>query len=340
LRICFHGAGALGSLFGGCLAEAGHDVVLIARPAHADAIREGGLRLTGLRGDHVVRERLETVTDVRDVTGELDVYALTVKAKATKAALSEASPLVSRTACALSFQNTVVKDDALLSAFGPDRVLGASTIEGATLIEPGLVRHTATCPTTAYFGELDGRTSPRSDEIAQVFNDAGFASKSVDVIRQVEWEKLLQIATVASWSVCALAAVPDAVIADGMANRYGAELYVTLATELLAIYRSLGFEPQDFYAPYSRYRELGGWSFEEAVEQIVAQGESMKAAGLTGRTSMHEDVLRGRRTEAPEILGPFLEQADAAGLESPTLRAVHRVVMTVDALLFGRSRSS
>jgi ketopantoate reductase len=55
---------------------------------------------------------------------------------------------------------------------------------------------------------------------------------------------------------------------------------------------------------------------------------------------MHEDVLRGRRTEAPEILGPFLEQADAAGLESPTLRAVHRVVMTVDALLFGRSRSS
>jgi len=339
LRVCFHGAGGLGSLFGGYLAEAGHDVVLITRPPHADAIRDDGLRITGLRGDHLVRGRLEAVSDVQDVNGEIDVYALTVKAKDTETALRDASSLVLSTAVALSFQNSVVKDDALVSVFGEERVLGASTIEGATLIEPGLVRHTATCPTTAYFGELDGRTSLRSDEIAQVFNDAGFASKSVDVIRQVEWEKLLQIATVASWSVCTLVAVPEAVIADGMANRHGAELYVTLATELLAIYRSLGYEPQDFYAPYSRYRELGGWSFDEAVEQIVAQGESMKAAGLTGRTSMHEDVLRGRRTEAPEILGPFLEQATAAHLDVPTLRAVHRIVMTVDELLFGRSAS-
>jgi 2-dehydropantoate 2-reductase len=153
------------------------------------------------------------------------------------------------------------------------------------------------------------------------------------VIRQVEWEKLLQIATVASWSVCTLAAVPDAVIADGMANRHGAELYVTLAMELLSIYRTLEFEPQDFYAPYSRYRELSGWSFDEAVDQIVAQGQSMKAAGLTGRTSMHEDVLHGRRTEAPEILGPFIAQADAANLDVPTLRAVTRIVMAIDDLV-------
>src|SRR5262249_7456191 len=129
---------------------------------------------------------------------------LTVKAKDTMGALRDAAPLVGRAATALSFQNTIVKDDALAATFGPDTVLGASTIEGATLVEPGLVRHTATCPTTAYFGERGGTTSPRSDEIAHVFDDAGFASASVDSIHQVEWEKLLQIATVASWSVCTL----------------------------------------------------------------------------------------------------------------------------------------
>jgi 2-dehydropantoate 2-reductase len=333
VRICFHGAGGLGSLFGGYLAEAGHDVVLIGRAAHVDVIRDRGLSITGLRGDHLVRDNLEVVRDPAQVGGDIDLYVLTVKAKDTVQALGEAAPLAARTAIALSFQNTVVKDDALVAAFGTDHVLGASTIEGATLLEPGHVRHTATCPTTAYFGELDGHASARADEIAQVFDAAGFASKSVDVIRQVEWEKLLQIATVASWSVCTLAAVPDAVIADGMADRHGAELYVTLATELSSIYRTLGFEPQDFYAPYSRYRELSSWSFEEAVAQIVAQGESMKAAGLTGRTSMHEDVLNGRHTEAPEILGPFIEQADTTGLPVPTLRAVHRIVMAIDDLL-------
>jgi 2-dehydropantoate 2-reductase len=335
LRICFHGAGGLGSLLGGYFAQAGHDVVLIGRPAHIEAIAHHGLKITGLRGEHVVRERLEVASDPAAIDGELDVYALTVKAKDTAVALRGAAPLAGRTAVALSFQNTVVKDDALTSTFGDACVVGASTIEGATLLEPGLVRHTATCPTTAYFGEPAGGTSARVDEITGVFNDAGFASKSVDTIRQVEWEKLLQIATVASWSVCTLAAVPAAVIADGMANRWGAELYVTLATELLSIYRTLGFEPQDFYAPYSRYRELSSWSFDEAVEQIMAQGASMKAAGLTGRTSMHEDVLHGRRTEAPEILGPFVDQADSARIAAPVLRTVQRIVLCVDQLLAG-----
>jgi 2-dehydropantoate 2-reductase len=339
LRICIHGAGGLGSLLGGYLATSGHDVTLIARPAHADAIERDGLRVTGLKGDHVFRDHLRAVSSPGDVDGDIDLYALTVKAKDTGAALSDAKPLVDRTATALSFQNTIVKDGELARAFGVERVLGASTIEGATLVEPGLIRHTASCPTTAYFGELDGSTSERSDEIAGAFDAAGFPSKSVDCIPQVEWEKLLQIATVASWSVCALAAVPAAVIADGMATRSGAELYVAIATELLSLYRSLGYEPQDFYAPYSRYRELSGWTFDEAVDQIVAQGESMKAAGLTGRTSMHEDVLHGRRTEAPEILGPWIEQAAKAGIDAPTLHAVHRIVMTTDALLEASARS-
>jgi len=333
VRVCFHGAGGLGSLFGGHLAAAGDDVVLIGRPAHVEAISRDGLRFTGLRGELVVRDRLIAVSDAREAHGNFDLYVLTVKAKDTDRALAEAAMLAPRCAMALSFQNTVVKDDALIATFGADRVIGASTIEGATLVEPGVVRHTATCPTTAYFGELDGRTSDRVDQVAATFAGAGFASKAVDCIRQVEWEKLLQIATVASWSVCTLAAVPHAVIADGMADRFGAELYVTLAAELLSIYRTLGYEPQDFYAPYSRYRELSEWSFGEAVDQIVAQGEGMKAAGLTGRTSMHEDVLHGRRTEAREILGPFIERADEHALAVPTLRAVHRIVMTVDDLV-------
>jgi len=108
------------------------------------------------------------------------------------------------TATVLSLQNTVSKEDQLAAWAGADRVIGASTIEGGTLIEPGVVRHTATAPTTAYFGELDGSDSARVAAIVDAFVAAGFASKAVDDIRHVEWEKLLQISVVASWSASTL----------------------------------------------------------------------------------------------------------------------------------------
>ena len=152
---------------------------------------------------------------------------------------------------ALSLQNTVCKDDQLVDWIGAERVIGASTIEGGTLVEPGTVRHTATAPTTAYFGELDGRESDRVTAIVDAFNGAGFASQAVDDIRHVEWEKLLQISVVSGWSASTLGALGGSV-AKGLLVRESAEHYVQLATELLAVYRALGYEPADYYAPFSR----------------------------------------------------------------------------------------
>ena len=333
MRICMHGAGGLGSLMGAFLAKSGHEVWLVARPAHVDAVNRGGLQITGITGEQTIKAGLHATASIGDIEGPIDLYVLTVKAKDTATALAQAKAAKLDVSMAMSLQNTVVKDDALIDTFGERPVIGASTIEGATLLEPGVVRHTATCPTTAYFGELNGTESDRAHDVTKAFDDAGFASKCVNTIRQVEWEKLLQIATVSPWSVCTLAAVPWATVADGMSNRPAAELYVMLAQDLLRVYQSLGYEPEDYYAPYSRYRELVSSSFEDAVERVLAQGAMMKANNLVGKTSMHEDVLRGRRTEAPEVLRPFLDQAQKAGLDVPVLRTIAQTVFAIDELL-------
>lgn len=333
MHICIHGAGALGSLVGGYIALSGDDTVtLVGRRAHATAIQERGLCIDGIRGSYCVRENLRAVTTIEEVESSIDVYILCVKAAGSDVALREVAPLADRVGLALSLQNTVTKDEALARTFGAAKTIGASTIEGANLVEAGIVHHTATCPVTAYFGELDGGLSDRVEATRAVFERAGFASEAVSSITQVEWEKLLQIATVAGWSVSTLAARRSALISDGLSIRAGAEHYVELARELLGVYRSLGYEPQDYYAPYSRFRELLTQDFEQAVASAIAQGARMEAQGLKGRASMHEDVLAGRRTEVDWIIRPFLDQAARAGIAVPVTLAVYRTIKTLDAL--------
>jgi 2-dehydropantoate 2-reductase len=333
LRICVLGAGGLGSLVGGWLAESGVPVTLVARAPHVAAIRARGLAIRGIRGECVVRRPLEAVAAPSEARGEFDYLILAVKAKDTESALAEAAPLLSRTRAALSLQNTLCKEDALAAHLGAERVIGASTTEAGTLIGPGAVQHVGTAPTAVYFGELDRQPSARVAALVDAFNKAGFGAREAAEIRHVEWEKLLQIAVLCAWSVSALGVMPGGSVAEALVVREAAEHYLAIARELLAVYRSLGYEPQDFFAPYSRFRDLAGESDAQAVEALRAQGQRMLDAGVVGRPSLHVDLLRGRPTEVDYCLGPFLAQAERAGIAVPTARAGYRIIRTLEQML-------
>jgi 2-dehydropantoate 2-reductase len=127
--------------------------------------------------------------------------------------------------------------------------------------------------------------------------------------------------------------MPGGSVAEALVVREAAEHYVAIARELLAVYRSLGYEPQDFFAPYSRFRELEGEGFEEAVESTRSQGRRMLDAGVIGRPSLHVDLMRGRPTEVEYCLGPFLAQAERQEIAVPTLRAGYRIIRTLEQML-------
>jgi len=333
LRICILGAGGLGSLVGGWLAESGVSVTLVGRPAHVEAIRARGLTIRGIRGERHVRRNLEAVTRAADARGEFDWLTLVVKAKDTESALLEAESLRGRTRAALSLQNTLTKEESLAAWLGPAQVIGASTTEAGTLTGPGAVQHVGTAPTSFYFGELDGRQSERVAALVDSFAKAGFGARQVSDIRHVEWEKLLQIATLCAWSVSSLGVMPGGSVAEALVVREAAEHYVTIARELLAVYRSLGYEPQDFFTPYSRFRELAHEDFEEAVVSTQTQGRRMLEAGVIGRPSLQVDLMRGRPTEVEHCLGPFLAQAERKQIAVPTLRAGYRIIRTLEQML-------
>ena len=331
MRFVILGAGGLGSVIGGYLAKAGEDVTLICRPAHAQAINANGLKISGVRGDHLVRENLTAVTSPDEATGEFDHLIVLVKGKDTETALAQAEGLKTRCKNVFSLQNGIGKEERLRAWAGRDKVVGASTIEGGTLHEPGVVSNPLTTPITAWFGELDGGTSPRTDALAEAFTRGGLVAKSVPNIMQVLWEKLVQIGTASGWSVSTLGL--RLYFQDGLLIRQGAEHYVALAKDFLRVYGAMGYTPQNFYAPMSQFKELNELDFEGGVAMMMKLGERLKQQGMRGRTSMHEDVIRGKKTEVDYLLKPFLDKAAELGLQVPVLETVYRIVKAQDAYL-------
>ena len=333
MKICILGAGGLGSVLGGFLAKSGVDVTLICRPAHAEAINKNGLKLTGVRGEHVVHDHLAAVSSPAEAEGPFDYLMLATKSKDTEKALDDAEIIKNDIACAFSVQNNIIKEEILAAWIGKDKVMGASTIEGGTLVAPGHADNHLTVTTTAYFGELEGTISPRVEVIVAAFNQAGFATKAVTHIKQVLWEKLTQIANASSWAASTLVALPELRFPEGWSVKEGVEHYVTLGKELLSVYKALGFTPQNFYAPISRLKELDLMTFDEAVELLFAQGKKMKEQGARSTTSMHEDILRRRKTEVDFIIKPFLDKAAELSKDIPTVHAAYRIIKTIDTYL-------
>jgi len=330
LHICIHGAGGLGSVIGGYLAKAGHRVTLIGRQAHTDAINQNGLQIVGRLGDMLIKDNLCAVTMPDQVEGVIDYYILLTKAKDAPAALEDASVLVDQVKCALTMQNGVGKEALLVERFGSAKVIGGSTLEGGTLLEPGKVNNHVTAPTTAFFGELDGGSTERTEILAKAFTDANLKAESVENINHVLWEKVIQVSGASSWAASTLSAIPALDYAAGISIREGAEHYVAIAKELIDVYKSQGYTPQDFYAPFSFFKVLDESTFEEAVQVCLDLGEHMKSLPRGIRTSMHEDLINGKVTEADALFLPLIEAAKENNVAIPTFHGAYRVIKTID----------
>lgn len=197
MRYVIIGAGAVGGAVGGRLAEAGHDVVLVARGAHHEALRAGGLRLTTPEG---VRTHRLPVVDGPAALGALradDVLMVAVKTQDSEAALAawgpapvagggtaaERLPLV----CA---QNGVEGQRLALRRFR--RVYGVCVWLPATFVEPGAVS-AAGAPLTGilHLGRYPHGTDETVRRIAADLEESRFGAPVVPDVTRWQYAKLL-----------------------------------------------------------------------------------------------------------------------------------------------------
>jgi 2-dehydropantoate 2-reductase len=315
------GAGALGSILGGYIAAVGGDVTLVARKRHADAVRAHGLVIEGLRGRRVITN-LRATADPAEVEA-VDLLILAVKSYDTQEALAPFRHLRGRPVVAMSVQNGGGKDEELAEAFGAEAVVGAASIVGGSMPEPGRVIHTNEGAT--WVGEIDGRRSARVEAIADLFRKANLAIEVRDDIRSAIWCKLNQMVPAA-----VLSCVTRLHLHEIYQDRFLARLFVELSHEVARVAAGMGIPLGDYQG--FPVKTLCSQPIEEAVASIVARGRTMQERGMTQvKISTLQDLERGKRTEADQTIGYVVRLAATHGVPVPKLELLCRVIQGIEA---------
>lgn len=193
-RFLIFGAGAIGSVFGGLLAKRGHEVVLVGRKSHMDAVRRKGLRITGLLGNHHVKN-LKCYTDIAFVKKQIktpfDFILLTVKAYDTESAAKSIKPFVKKRTQVISLQNGITNIEAITKHIPVKNFIAGRVIFGVTMKKPGHVHVTVWGDDVALGKIRAPRTDIKVSQTAQMFTGAGIRTKASPVIEQIIWTKAL-----------------------------------------------------------------------------------------------------------------------------------------------------
>jgi 2-dehydropantoate 2-reductase len=302
LRIAIVGTGATGSVYAGLLADAGHEVWAIdCWREHIDAIRSGGLRVSGASGDRVTRPI--ATTDPREV-GAVDLVVIATKAPDVEAAAGVALELLGAETLVLPIQNGLGSRERVAAIVGPDRVLaGVIGGFGASIVEPGHVHHHGM--ELVRLGECSGPISERVDAVAEAWRRAGFNVRTYDDVDQLVWEKL--ICNVAFSGTCAVAGMT---IGEAMQDPHAWSIASTCATEAFAVAQAQGVVV----------------SFEDPVAWVRNFGEAIPGAF----PSLLLDLRAGKPTEIDVINGAISPLAARLGLSAPVNWAVSAFVRAIE----------
>lgn len=186
MRFIIHGAGAVGSLVGGMLAENGAEVVLIARPAHAEAVNQHGLQIRSLKGDRIIK--LAAVISPHEITHRADdVVFLTVKTAQTAASVQLLREVFPEETPVFCLQNGVRNEELAARRFLT--VYGAMAALSVTFLSPGLIAHTI--HHTISIGNYPLGCDELGLEVAEILRKAGFRVTTNESIMAVKWSKLI-----------------------------------------------------------------------------------------------------------------------------------------------------
>jgi 2-dehydropantoate 2-reductase len=295
------GAGAIGSLLGARLAD-DHEVTLVGREAHVRAIDQRGLEVTG--------ETQRTVdVDATTDSGSLepaDVVFLTVKAFQTAQALEDAEPAIGPNTFLVTLQNGLGNVDQLVRRVGDSHAIGGTTSHGCIFQGPGRVEHTGVGDTV--IGPVAPPERPAHHQLAEALTEAGIEAEAVADVRPEIWSKVAVNAAINPTT--AIAGLPNGALLEVDELE---RLLEEAAREVEAVARSEGIEVDE-----------GAW---------VDRARTVAKTTARNRSSMLQDVERGRRTEIDALCGRVADIAQRNGVPAPRNETLHALVKGIEATL-------
>jgi len=294
MKVAVMGAGAVGCYYGGMLARAGHDVVLIGRPQHVEAIRRNGLHLELQDNDSHVP--LEASTEPAAVAGAALVL-FCVKSTDTDRAAAALKPHLAPDALVLSLQNGVDNAERLRAALQQE-VAAAVVYVATEMAGPGHVRHHGR-------GELVIEPSSASEKVAAALIDAGVPTEVSTNVRGALWAKL--ILNCAYNALSAIAQLP-----------YGKLVQVEGVTTSM----------RDVVAECVAVAHADGVTLPDGVDAAVKRiAETM--AGQFSSTA--QDLARGKPSEIDHLNGYVARRGDALRVPTPANRMLHTLVKLLES---------
>jgi 2-dehydropantoate 2-reductase len=312
VKICVFGAGAIGGNFAARLAHAGHDVSVVARGAHLEAIRAKGLTL--LAGDRKIVAKVKASDRPADL-GPQDAVISTLKATGLAALAEGVAPLLRADTPVVFAQNGIPwwyghglaasrppapdlsrldPGGALAKAVGFDRVLGGCITSPNHVIEPGVVHNEQPDRNALWVAEIDDRPSSRVDALRAALIAAEIGSPATRDIRYDIWHKLM--ANLTGSTICLITGQAVKVQGTPLVNRLTRRAHA----EALAVAAAHGVKLDD--SPDVRY--------------------GSKRVYTSHRPSILQDYDLGRPMEIESIVRAPVAFARSAGIDTPTLDAI------------------
>ena len=314
MKICIYGAGAIGGYLGVQLLRAGADVSLVARGAHLAAMRADGLKLLMGEQAHVVRPRC---TDNPAELGVQDFVVICLKAHSIPGVVEQMQPLLgprTRIVTAVNgipywyfYKHGGTHEGATLESIdpggrqwrelGPERAIGCIVYPATEIEAPGVIRHVY--GNQFPIGEPSGEITADAKNLSDLLTEAGMKAPVLDRIRDEIWLKL--------WGNVCL-------------NPISALTHATLDVicsdpDTRALSKAIMLEAQTI-------AERFGVKFRVDVERRI---EGARKVGAH-KTSMLQDLERGRPMEIDPLVTVVQEMGRLTGIATPALDAVLALV--------------
>jgi 2-dehydropantoate 2-reductase len=298
MRIAAMAAGAVGAYFGGRMAQAGHDVALIARRANLEALRKNGLTIESVHGD-VHLKNVNATSDPKDV-GPVDIVLFAVKLWDTEAAAELAKPLVGPDTRVITLQNGVDSYERVTGILGKDQTVGGTAYIASVLGGPGVVRHTSKFATLRC-GRIDGKPDAKLAAFAEAAKAANVDVQLQDDMNRERWQKFIFLSSMAGAN-CMTRQPLGKFLADPDTRAYSRNLM----SEGLAVGQKSGAKvPDDWIDDRMTFSENAP--------------PGMKA-------SMFHDLEAGNRLELDWLTGKVVSLGKELGVPTPASEAVYAAV--------------
>ncbi|MFC2001057.1 ketopantoate reductase family protein [Chloroflexota bacterium] len=332
-KIAILATGAIGSSIGADFTQAGYDVLLIDQwPAHVEAMKTRGLRVTKAY-QVLIPVTACHLCELASLKPQFDMVFLTSKSIDTSWLVEFIKPYLKPDGLLLSIQNSL-NDEWISPIIGAERDIGCALELSAEVFEPGTVqRDTDRNASRFVIGELDGKITPRIQEVAQILSLTGRTEVTAN-IWGAKWTKLVY-----NTMNSALGPIGGKKSRDMLKTPKYLAFAIKMGKEAVEVGKALGYILEPVFGMTAE--EFAGSSDEDLKRLLLKINTDVDSSGLDHHTAVEQDFIKGRRSEAGEYLnGLVAAKGRQVGVPTPYNDALVLVVRQVEQGKLERNRST